>query len=88
MCGDGDAAQDGKSRMTETLTADVVVVGGGNAALAAALAAAEAGARVRLLEVAPEEERGGNSTYTAGAMRVAFDGTDALRALMPDLSPP
>ena len=84
MCGDGDAAQDGKSRMTETLTADVVVVGGGNAALSAALAAAEAGARVRLLEAAPEEERGGNSTYTAGAMRVVFDGTDALRALIPE----
>ena len=68
------------------IQADVVVVGGGNAALAAALAAAEAGARVRLLEAAPEEERGGNSTYTAGAMRVVFDGTDALRALMPDLT--
>ena len=72
--------------MTETLTADVVVVGGGNAALSAALAASEGGARVRLLEAAPEEERGGNSTYTAGAMRVVFEGADALRALMPDLS--
>ena len=72
--------------MTETLTTDVVVVGGGNAALTAALAAAEAGARVHLLEAAPEEERGGNSAYTAGAMRVVFDGTEALRALMPDLS--
>ena len=41
--------------MTETLTADVVVVGGGNAALSAALAAAEAGARVRLLEAAPKK---------------------------------
>ena len=72
--------------MNEMLSADVVVVGGGNAALAAALAAAEAGASVRLLEAAPEEERGGNSTYTAGAMRVVFDGAGALRALMPDLS--
>ena len=72
--------------MSESLKADVAVVGGGNAALAAALAAAEAGASVRLLEAAPEEERGGNSTYTAGAMRVVFDGSDALRALMPDLS--
>ena len=72
--------------MTEALQADVVVVGGGNAALTAALAAAEAGASVRLLEAAPEEERGGNSTYTAGAMRVVFDGPDSLRALMPDLS--
>ena len=72
--------------MSEALEADVVVVGGGNAALAAALAAAEAGAGVRLLEAAPEEERGGNSTYTAGAMRVVFDGADAIRALVPDLS--
>ena len=72
--------------MTDELRADVVVVGGGNAALTAALAAAEAGASVRLLEAAPEEERGGNSTYTAGAMRVVFDGPDSLRALMPDLS--
>lgn len=72
--------------MTDGLTADVVVVGGGNAALSAALAAAEGGASVRLLEAAPEEERGGNSTYTAGAMRVVFDGADALQALMPDLS--
>ena len=72
--------------MSEALEADVVVVGGGNAALAAALAAAEAGAGVRLLEAAPEEERGGNSTYTAGAMRVVFDGSDAIRALVPDLS--
>ena len=72
--------------MTDALSADVVVVGGGNAALSAALAAAEAGARVRLLEAAPEEERGGNSTYTAGAMRVVFDGSEALSALMPGLS--
>ena len=72
--------------MSEALSADVAVVGGGNAALAAALAAAEGGARVRLLEVAPEAERGGNSTYTAGAMRVVFDGADALSALMPDLT--
>ena len=72
--------------MSEALEADVVVVGGGNAALAAALAAAEAGAGVRLLEAAPEAERGGNSSYTGGAMRVVFDGSDALCALMPDLS--
>ena len=72
--------------MTEALAADAVVVGGGNAALTAALAAAEAGARVCLLEAAPEEARGGNSAYTAGAMRVVFDNTEALRALMPDLS--
>ncbi|WP_439562529.1 FAD-dependent tricarballylate dehydrogenase TcuA [Roseinatronobacter sp.] len=43
---------------------DVVVVGGGNAALCAAIEAAEAGARVIILESAPEHMRGGNSRHT------------------------
>ena len=43
---------------------DVLVIGGGNAALCAALMAAEAGASVLLLEAAPREWRGGNSMHT------------------------
>ncbi len=43
---------------------DVVVIGGGNAALCAALKAREAGASVLLLEAAPREWRGGNSSHT------------------------
>jgi tricarballylate dehydrogenase len=43
---------------------DVLVAGGGNAALAAALSAAEAGARVLLLETSPHDWRGGNSQHT------------------------
>lgn len=43
---------------------DVLVVGGGNAALCAALMAREAGARVLLLEAAPRRWRGGNSQHT------------------------
>ncbi len=43
---------------------DVLVIGGGNAALCAALMAAEAGAGVLLLEAAPREWRGGNSQHT------------------------
>lgn len=43
---------------------DVLVVGGGNAALCAALMAREAGASVLLLESAPKEWRGGNSQHT------------------------
>ncbi|MEJ6023137.1 FAD-dependent tricarballylate dehydrogenase TcuA [Ramlibacter sp. PS4R-6] len=43
---------------------DVLVIGGGNAALCAALMAREAGASVRVLEAAPREWRGGNSPHT------------------------
>jgi tricarballylate dehydrogenase len=43
---------------------DVLVIGGGNAALCAALTAREAGASVLLLESAPFEWRGGNSVHT------------------------
>jgi tricarballylate dehydrogenase len=43
---------------------DVLVIGGGNAALCAALMAREAGASVMLLEAAPREWRGGNSQHT------------------------
>src|SRR5512140_1249400 len=42
---------------------DVLVIGGGNAALCAALMAREAGASVLLLEAAPREWRGGNSMH-------------------------
>ena len=51
------------------LTYDVIVVGGGNAALCAALSAREHCQRVLVLERAPEAEAGGNSRFTAGAMR-------------------
>ena len=64
----------------------VVVVGGGNAALNAAIAAREAGADVTLLERAPFALRGGNSRFTAGAMRTVYAGVDDLRRLMPDLT--
>lgn len=43
---------------------DVLIIGGGNAALCAAITAREAGARVVLLEHAPREFRGGNSRHT------------------------
>ncbi len=43
---------------------DVLVIGGGNAALCAALMAREAGASVLMLEAAPRQWRGGNSQHT------------------------
>ena len=72
--------------MTLPSDTDVLVVGAGNAAFAAALAAREHGCRVTVMERAPENEAGGNTRFTAGAIRFAYRGVDDLIALMPDLS--
>src|SRR5580700_4600016 len=66
--------------------ADVIVVGAGNAAFCAALAAREEGASVLMLEAASEDESGGNSRFTAGSIRVVYNGVDDIRALVPDLT--
>ena len=72
--------------MAETdLDADVIVVGAGNAAASAAIAARNTGARVIMLEAATVEERGGNSTYTAGATRLVYNGAEDVKTLV-DLS--
>ena len=65
---------------------DVVVVGAGNAAMCAALAAREQGAGVLVLERAPQDERGGNSAFTAGNIRTVFHGVEDIRKLVPDLT--
>ena len=63
---------------------DVIVVGAGNAALAAAASAREAGAeRVLVLEKAPEPMRGGNTHYSGGLYRCAFDDPEELRGILP-----
>ena len=72
--------------MTLPESVDVLVVGAGNAALCAALSAAEAGASVVVLERAPRDESGGNSRFTAGAIKCVYDGVEDLRRLMPDLT--
>ncbi|MEM7095321.1 MAG: FAD-dependent tricarballylate dehydrogenase TcuA [Actinomycetota bacterium] len=67
---------------------DVVVVGSGSAALCAAIAARSQGAETLIVEAAPWDMAGGNSRYTAGAMRFAYDGRDDLLPLLRDPNDP
>lgn len=66
---------------------DVVVIGAGNAGLCAALAAREKGARVLVIECSGEEERGGNTRFSDGAIRFVYDGVEDLKAVAADLTP-
>jgi tricarballylate dehydrogenase len=70
-----DGVTGGLDRLAR-LTWDVVVVGGGNAALVAALSASRRAERVLLLERAPRHLRGGNTRHTRD-IRYAHDGGDA-----------
>ena len=64
---------------------DVIVVGAGNAALAAAVSAKENGAeRVVVLEKAPREMRGGNTHWSGGVLRFAFDDPREIGPLVPE----
>jgi len=69
-------------------TYDVIVVGSGNAALCAGIAAAERGAKVLMLEKANEALSGGNTKYTAGAMRFAYASGEALLPLVSNQDDP
>ena len=40
-----------------------------------------------MLEAAPEEESGGNSRFTAGSIRVVYNGVEDIKTLVPDLTP-
>jgi succinate dehydrogenase/fumarate reductase flavoprotein subunit len=63
---------------------DVVVIGFGGAGASAAISAADAGARVLLLEKAPDGEEGGNTRYAAQlvlSLRNREDGLAYYRAL-------
>src|SRR2546429_6898353 len=56
---------------------DVLVIGGGNAALCAAISARRSGASVLVLEGAPKFYRGGNTRHTRN-MRCAHDAATEI----------
>jgi tricarballylate dehydrogenase len=56
---------------------DVLVIGGGNAALCAAISARRSGASVLIVEAAPKFYRGGNTRHTRN-MRCAHDSATAV----------
>ena len=60
----------------------VIIVGSGNAALSAGIAALEKGAEVTIYEKADKKMAGGNTKYTAGAMRFAYESGDQLMDLL------
>jgi tricarballylate dehydrogenase len=64
--------------------ADVLILGGGNAALCAALSAREQGASVLILESAPQEFRGGNSRHTRNFRCMHTSPTDVLTEVYPE----
>lgn len=66
----------------------IVIAGSGNAALCAGIAALEKGADVLMLEKADEAMSGGNTKYTAGAMRFAYNSGRELLPLLKDPNDP
>lgn len=61
---------------------DVLVVGGGNAALVSALSAQQSGATVAIFEAAPKTHRGGNSRYSSGIFRIPHAGLTSVIPLL------
>src|SRR5262245_66473938 len=78
MTSDHRAAVDIRKAVEHPRRYDLVVAGGGNAAMCAAIAARRAGASVLVLEAADKFYRGGNTRHTRN-MRCAHDSaTDTL----------
>jgi tricarballylate dehydrogenase len=75
--------------MVSRQSCDIIVIGGGSAALEAAIAAKQAGAgSVIMLEKAPEQESGGNAQFSHTGFRFVHSGAEELREFLPDLDEP
>ncbi len=64
----------------------IIIVGSGNAALTAGIAALEKGAKVLAIEKGNKYLSGGNTKYTAGAMRFSYNNGDELLPLIRDVN--
>ena len=60
----------------------IIIIGSGNAALCAGIAALEKGAEVHIYEKADRDLAGGNTKYTAGAMRFAYEKSKHLNQFL------
>src|SRR3990167_5467082 len=84
LVGRGCGPPRGERGMDGGRSYDVLVVGGGNAALCAAISGRQRGASVLLLEAAPKHFRGGNSRHTRN-LRCLHDGpADVLTESYPE----
>lgn len=63
---------------------DVIVVGGGNAAVCSALSAHEHGASVLILEAANKDDRGGNSRFAGTIFRAPHNGLEHIKSILCD----
>jgi len=70
--------------MNVSRTYDVLILGGGNAALCAAITAAQAGKSVLVLECAPKHFRGGNSRHTRNLRCMHDAPADVLSGSYPE----
>ncbi len=70
--------------MDPSRTYDVLVLGGGNAALCAAITARAAGASVLMLEAAPVHFRGGNSRHTRNFRAMHYAPVGPLTGAYPE----
>ena len=72
--------------MSSKTSCNVVVIGGGSAALEAAIAAKQSGAEtVVMVEKAPKHESGGNAQFSHVGFRFVHSGAQELREFMPQV---